>query len=113
VTLEQVTDTNNSVRGKILHTKILEYLGAILFVIQGCESILQVVRQCNRRKTTNVARSDASDSSGGRIISVPSSRHSMESGSRCDKCAALRGAVVDAPAPRSVQVHGVRRSGAR
>ena len=55
----------------------------------------------------------ASDSSGVCIISVPSSRHSLESRTSGDKCATLRGAVVDAPALRSVQAQDVRRTGAR
>jgi hypothetical protein len=97
--LEQVTDTSNFVRDKILHSKILEYLGDMLVVSQGCESI--------------GSRSGASDSSGAHIISVPSSRHSLESRSRCDKYAAMRGTVVDSPSLRSVQAQDVRRTGAR
>ena len=106
---EQVTDTSNEFRGKILQTNILEDLGAILVFIQGCEGSLQVTRRCDRRKTTNVARSGASDSSGGHIISVPSSRHGLESGSRCDKHAAL-GRTVSCTPLRSVHAHDVRRS---
>jgi hypothetical protein len=34
-----------------------------------------VVRRCNRHKTTNGSRRGASDSSGGRIIFIPSSRY--------------------------------------
>ena len=95
---EQVTDTSNRFRVDVLHPKILEDLLPILVVVEGCESRLQVVRRCNRRKTTNRARSGASDSSGGRIIfiiSMPSSRHSLESRSSCDE-SSLCGAVVTA-----------------
>jgi hypothetical protein len=77
-------------------------LGAILVVIQGCESCLQVARRVDRLKTTNGAHSGASDSSKAHIISVPSGRQSLESGSCHDKCAVFRRAVVDVPSLRSV-----------
>ena len=88
-------------------------LGVILVVIQGCESCLQGALRFDRRKTTNSAHSGASDSSKAHIISVPSSLHSLESGSCHDKGAVLGRAVVDAPTLRSVQTHDIRRAGTR
>ena len=106
---EQVTDTSNGFRVDVLHPKDLL---AILVVVEGCESRLQVVRRYSRRKTTNWSRSGTSDSIGGRIISMPL-QHSLESRAGRHKCAAFGRAVVDAPVLRSVQAHDVRRSSAR
>ena len=72
-----------------------------------------VVRLCNRRKTTNGSRNGASDSSGGRSIFMPSSRHRLKSRTCGNESTTLRGAVVDSPALSSVQTQNVRRSSAR
>ena len=107
---EQVTDTSDKFRIDVLHPKIFENLLAMLVVVEGCESRLQVVRRCNRRKTTNRARSGASDSSGGRIIFIISmpSRHRLESRSRGNECAASVSTVVYTSALSSVQTYDVR-----
>ncbi len=47
---EQVTDTSNRFRVNVLNPKILEDLLAILVVIQGCESRLQVALRFDSRK---------------------------------------------------------------